>query len=624
MNLPTPLESFPIGAISPEGWLLNQLRTQADGLTGHLDEIWPDVGPDSAWLGGKGEDWERGPYYLDGLIPLAFTLRSASLIAKAGMWVEAILGSQTNDGFFGPASNTDWWPRMVAVKALTQYFDATGDARVLDFLERYFGYQRSALDSRPLSDWGQARAAENVQAIQWLARRRPGADYTDLGAKLLSQSVDWESSLTRELITEPAREFNHCTHVVNVAMSFRSFVARAELDDPSAGEAFAAALERLDALHGLATGMFSGDEWLAGTAPEHGVELCAVVEFLHSLAEGFRVFGRAAWLDRLESVAYNMLAAHLSADLRSHQYHQQINQIACTIDRRNWTYSSDNANVFGLEPHFGCCTANLHQGWPKLVRSLWYRQGNGFISATLAPNTLTTTVEAVSVRIRVATDYPFAPSLRYQISTETPVHFALRLRLPGWCQQAKVQTSFGSDPVLNDGFAHFERTWRDGDEIEVELPFIPRVLARPRGAVCIAVGPLLLAYTPGEIWSRLPGSTGFGDFEVRARGSWNFGIQTRDIPKLVPIFQPVNNPPFQVQGTGREVSAPIRLPVTGRLLPEWTAVGASAGPVPTELTSRWPEHQIDLVPYGCTRIRIAEFPPLLTSTKNPTSEQTYV
>jgi hypothetical protein len=619
MNRPNPLETLPIGAIAPEGWLLNQLRTQADGLTGHLDEIWPDVGPDSAWLGGKGEDWERGPYYLDGLIALALTLRSASLIAKAQVWVEAILGSQTADGWFGPASNMDWWPRMVAVKALTQYFDATGDARVLDFLERYLAYQRSALDSRPLSDWGQARAAENVQAVQWLARRRPSANYTDVTAKLLKQSLDWESYLTRDLITEPAREFNHLTHVVNVAMSFRSFVARAELGDQSAGEAFATALARLDAFHGLATGMFSGDEWLAGTAPEHGVELCAVVEFLHSLAEGFRVFGRPEWLDRLESVAYNMLAAHLSPDLRSHQYHQQINQIACTIDRRNWTFSSDNANIFGLEPHFGCCTANLHQGWPKLVRSLWYRQGNRLIGATIAPNTLTATVGGIPVRIRLVTDYPFAASVRYQVAAERPVDFALWLRLPGWGQDATVQTSFGTEPVINEAFACWERTWHDGDEIEVELPFVPRVLARPRGAVSVAVGPLLLAYTPGEIWSLLPGSTGFGDFEVRARGSWNFGIQTSNISQLKPIFQPVSDPPFQIHETGREISAPIRLPVIGQLLPEWTVVGASAGPVPMELTSRCPEQPIDLVPYGCTRIRIAEFPPLLTPKNNPTS-----
>ncbi|HEY1807971.1 MAG TPA: hypothetical protein VGG42_05370, partial [Acidobacteriaceae bacterium] len=58
---------LPLGSIQPHGWLLDQLRIQAAGLSGHLYEIWPDVGPNSGWLGGTGESWERGPYYLDGL-----------------------------------------------------------------------------------------------------------------------------------------------------------------------------------------------------------------------------------------------------------------------------------------------------------------------------------------------------------------------------------------------------------------------------------------------------------------------------------------------------------------------------------------------------------------------------
>ncbi|MBV8970123.1 MAG: glycoside hydrolase family 127 protein [Verrucomicrobia bacterium] len=295
-----------------------------------------------------------------------------------------------------------------------------------------------------------------------------------------------------------------------------------------------------------------------------------------------------------------------------------MNQIACTISRRNWTYSSDDANIFGLEPHFGCCTANLHQGWPKLVRALWYRRDNRLVSALLAPNTLSTTVEGVPVKIRLATDYPFSPSLRYQISTERPVRFELCLRLPGWCSEAEIQNSFDSEPICADGFASFDRIWKGTEQIRLELPFKPRLLNRPPNAVAIALGPLLMAYTPGEIWSRVPGSGGFGDFEVRARGSWNYGLRLDDISRLRPSYHPIANPPFQVKWAGRQVSAPVRLPVTGCLLPEWTAVDGSAGPVPKQLNSHWPEHLIDLVPYGCTRIRVAEFPYLLTPNKHPT------
>jgi len=69
---------LPLRSIGPRGWLRAQLRLQADGLTGHLDEFWLSV-KDSRWIGGQSEGWERGPYWLDGLIPLAFLLDDDAL-----------------------------------------------------------------------------------------------------------------------------------------------------------------------------------------------------------------------------------------------------------------------------------------------------------------------------------------------------------------------------------------------------------------------------------------------------------------------------------------------------------------------------------------------------------------
>src|SRR5512146_459168 len=105
---PAAFLELPLGAVEPRGWLLGQLKLQSWAITGHLDEIWPDVGPNSGWLGGTGEDWERGPYYMDGFLPMAFLLNDPKLIDYAKSWVNYTLEHQDEDGWLGPQRNRDW------------------------------------------------------------------------------------------------------------------------------------------------------------------------------------------------------------------------------------------------------------------------------------------------------------------------------------------------------------------------------------------------------------------------------------------------------------------------------------------------------------------------------------
>ncbi|MBA4184730.1 MAG: hypothetical protein H0X49_12065, partial [Acidobacteria bacterium] len=122
---PLPAVSFyplPLTSIKPRGWLRRQLRIQADGVTGKLDEFWKDLDANSGWLGGTGEDWERGPYYMDGLVPLAYLLDDPKLIAKANKWVGWTLSNQRADGSIGPVKNDAWWARMIMMKVLIQHY----------------------------------------------------------------------------------------------------------------------------------------------------------------------------------------------------------------------------------------------------------------------------------------------------------------------------------------------------------------------------------------------------------------------------------------------------------------------------------------------------------------------
>ncbi len=87
---PLALKPLSVREIRPAGWLRRQLEIQAEGLCGNLDRFWPDV-KDSGWFGGAEEGWERAPYWLDGLIPLAWLLGDKALQQRAARCMDCIL-----------------------------------------------------------------------------------------------------------------------------------------------------------------------------------------------------------------------------------------------------------------------------------------------------------------------------------------------------------------------------------------------------------------------------------------------------------------------------------------------------------------------------------------------------
>jgi hypothetical protein len=594
------------GAITPTGWLARQLRLQAEGLTGQLEDIWPDVGPNSGWLGGDGDDWERGPYYLDGLIPLAYVLDDESLKSKAKPWIEWMIASQDETGFFGPVSNRDWWPRIVALKALTSYADATGDERVDTLLENYFRFQLAELPSRPLESWGAARGADNALSVWWLYERT-GEDWLlELVELLHQQSLDWETYLARDLITGQARIFEHFTHGPNVAMGLKSG-AVVMLSDADAHhrERTELGFAALDRWHGQVHGWFSGDEWLGGPAATAGIETCQVVEMMFTTEVQSRVFGGGIYGDRLESLAFNLLAASCDSTMRSHQYHQQANQVQVSVAHRGWSFASDDANIFGLEPNYGCCTANLHQGWPKFVRSLWVSDSDGAMRCVAyAPAVVRADVDGQAVTLRVETEYPFEETVRVVVEVAEPTRMKVRLRIPEWCDDARLTVAGEDQPLQTvDGYHTVDRVWSGADVVELRLPMYPRVSRRAGQAVGVRLGPLQLVLGVGENWIPVHGAPGLGEWEVHPRTSWNYALDVRHVSEWqVERIQP-GAAPFDRD------RPPISVTVPAALASQWILNGAEAGPPPpSPVFELGATGHVRLIPYGSARLRVTEFP----------------
>lgn len=610
---PNAFNPLPLGAIEPRGWLRAQLQLQADGLTGHLDEFWNDVGSNSGWLGGTGESWERGPYYLDGLLPLAYQLKNPKLIAKAQRWVEWTLNSQRSDGQFGPPTNDDWWPRMVMLKVLTQYQEVTADPRVIPLMTRYFAFERTELPQRPLRDWGKYRWQDNVYTVLWLYNRTGDKSLLDLAQLLHKQGYDWQAQFTNfqyktkvngDMLglgkpgAPPDRAMQ--SHGVNNAMALKAsplwWLVTGNASDK---EAFSQQVSMLDTYHGLPNGMFSGDEHFAGKDPSQGIELCAVVEAMFSYEQAFAILGSPSLADRLEKVAYNALPATLSDDLWSHQYDQQPNQIACTRAHRQWSTNGNDSNLFGLEANFGCCTANLHQGWPKFVSSLWMatREG-GLAVVAYAPSQVHTRIGDSDVIIDEDTEYPFRHTVRFLIHTSSPRAFALHLHKPGWASAMDIKANGETSSLPG-----LTRTWKDGDTVEIEFQSVPRITRWFHNSAVFEHGPLVFALPLDAQWKQLQSyAEKSADWQLESHDHWNYGVSKCEVSVQTHTLATV---PFDVQHPA------VTLGVRGRLLPEWTASENSAGPLPASpVHSQQPEQVLTLVPYGSAKLRVTAFPSL--------------
>lgn len=609
-------EALPLGSIRAEGWLYNQLRIQADGLTGHLEEHWADVGPDNGWIGGNGESWERGPYYLDGLLPLAYILNDEKLIAKAGRWVEWALNSQQENGMFGPKrietvnndvdKEQDWWHYMIMLKVLTQYEEATGDSRVIPFLTRFAEYVSGQIETQPLRGWAKARGAELLLCLVWLYKRTKKEELLELASIVKEQTTDWTDIFYDFPFWRKVEQWDWRTHVVNVAMGIKTPGVLYELTEDSRElEAVYRGIDSLMTYHGQAHGMFSGDEWLSGTHPSQGVELCAVVEYMYSLEQLSRISGDGKFADILEKVAFNALPAAISADWTSHQYDQQVNQIICNVAPRAWS-NGPYANVFGLEPNFGCCTANMHQGWPKLASHLWLQDNEGGLAAvSYAPCFLRTAVAGdVQAEIRVSGEYPFRERVRMDIQLDRPANFRIQLRIPGWCHSPAITVNGAEIPVANkQGYATIDREWQTGDCIQLSLPMEPRTVSRNLFAVSVERGPLVYALPVEENWQLLRRRERFHDHELYPASPWKYGLLADTSFKVVVSEGDLPYQPFLA------VDSPIKLEAQGKLVPDWRMECNNAGTPPlAPETDEQPVVDLELVPYGGAKLRIGEFP----------------
>ncbi|TWT42648.1 Non-reducing end beta-L-arabinofuranosidase [Botrimarina colliarenosi] len=636
-----PYTELPLGAIKPQGWLHDQLERLAAGMTGRLDELYPEVvGPRNGWLGGDGDGWERGPYWIDGLLPLAHLLDDRQLLAKAERWVEWTLENQAPDGYLGPVpfdsppaaepglqrdKRRDWWPKMVMLKVLQQHYMATGDERVVEALTRYFRYQLQRLPKTPLGHWtfwGNRRGADNLLVVYWLYNVTGEPFLLELGDLVHGQTHPYTHIFLhrddialhgpfdeRQWTAKDSAAYPF--HCVNLAQGLKAPIVRSQADtSPEHLRAVCKALDDLEKLHGQPHGLFGGDEALHGREPTRGSELCTAVEMMYSLEKMLEITGETEFADRLELVAFNALASQVSDDCLTRQYFQLANQVTVTHGIRNFYNNESDRMVFGLLSGYPCCTCNLHQAWPKFTQHLWMASADdGLAAMVYAPSRVKARVgsKGCEVTITEKTDYPFREVIEFRIEADQEVRFPFHLRIPHWCAEPEISVNGEPQAPGEPGdIAVLDRLWRSGDTVTVRLPMELKMHRWHEDSASLQRGPLVYGLRIDEQWKQ------HAEYlEVHPASPWNYALLEPSLESLPDHYQVVERTGALPDNPWTLSSAPLEIKTTGVRLPHWKLYNGDTGPIPWSPQQRPAKSEpepITLVPYGCTTLRISAFP----------------
>lgn len=606
------LKTFPQNCVKPTGWMKRQLEIQAKGLSGNLDKIWPDI-RDSAWIGGDREGWERVPYWLDGFIPLAYLLDDADLKERAHKYLDAIVERQQPDGWICPCEEEkrvkyDIWSAFLIGKVFSTYCELTGDAKVEEALYRSMKCLYDLLESKTIAlfQWGKFRWFEALIPLLYLYERRKEDWMMKMAELLKEQGADYPSFT--ETWKRPLNVWTLHTHIVNIAMMFKYEALYCHFTGKPHPHTEEKLWDLLREYNGTAVGTLTGDECLSGVGPTHGTELCSVVELMYSFELLYAITGKSIWAERLEEIAFNALPATLSDDMWTHQYDQISNQTACFRipgPKKFYRTNGNDSNVFGLEPHFGCCTSNFSQGWPKLCMNAYLRSDKGVVCPVILPAQLHTQIKGADVSIACQTDYPFRFEASYTVKVSKPVKFALKIRLPRW---AKAVYLNGERLTKRDHLT-LDKTFTGEERFELRFEDTPRLVSRPKGLKVARYGALhfsiplkitksnMLEYVDKDVERKFP----YCDYEWFTEEEWRYGFASKE---LTAQEQKGDEIPFSSQAPSLTLKAQVA-PISWDYADGYEHLPES---YPNSNRALGPQKEITLVPYGCSKLRMTEIP----------------
>ena len=145
---------------------------------------------------------------------------------------------------------------------------------------------------------------------------------------------------------------------------------------------------------------------------------------------------------------------------------------------------------------FTCCVGTGMENHAKYSKNIYYYNHQElFVSQFIASEL---NWKEKGLVLKQETKYPEEQSTTLSLKCDQPVHFALNIRYPGWAKKGFEILVNGKTVKIKSepqSFVVIDREWKNGDIVEVKLPFELRLETMPddENRIALMYGPLVMA-----------------------------------------------------------------------------------------------------------------------------------
>lgn len=239
--------------------------------------------------------------------------------------------------------------------------------------------------------------------------------------------------------------------------------------------------------------------------------------------------GEAKYADVMERVLYNSMLSGMGVEGKDFFYTNPLRRIKGAPLLSNDSAARWPDTTPASPVHCFCCPSNVARtlaelsGWAYGVSpdTVWVHLYGGSV------------FDSAGIRLVQKTRYPWDGQATITIERTPETPWALRLRIPGWAQGARLRVNGEASDVEVQPltYAVIERRWSPGDKIQLELPMeVVLIEAHPlveetRNHVAVMRGPIVYCLESAD----LPESIALPDVRLPRRPAW----QVRHDPDLL-------------------------------------------------------------------------------------------